>query len=391
MLDMEHDNVTSSPADSAVSDAGVLDILIACAERLWYLLLIPALVGGLVLAGSFLLPPIFTARTVFLPPQQPQSAAAGALQSLGQLANLPGVSSTIKTPADQYVSLMQSVTVSDRIIASHKLMQVYGTESRVRARSLLAGQVKISVGKKDGLVTVEVDDTDPRRAADIANSYVDQLKRFTNELALTEAQQRRAFFEAQLNKTRDKLVLAQKAVQVSGINEGALRAEPRAAAEAYASIKAQVTAAEVRLQAMRAYMTELAPDFKQAQQNLAALRIQLVKAEESDDGAALSDYIGKYRDYKYQETLFELYAKQFELARLDESREGALIQVVDVATPPEYKSKPKRLILALIAIAGTGALMVLWIAGGVFVRQAAADAVSGGKLKQLRAALGFAR
>lgn len=313
------------------------------------------LVAGLVaLAITFVLPVTFTARTVILPPQQQQSAAASALANLGALAGLAGAGMSVKSPADQYVALMQSVNVRDRIVDRFKLMEVYGSEYREAARRTLGEHVRIALGKKDGLITVEVDDHDPKRAADIANQYIDELRRLTNELALTEAQQRRIFFEDQLKQTRDQLVRAQQALQASGFDSGALRAEPKAAAEGYAQLQAQLTAAQVRLQGLRRSLVETAPEVQQQLAVLSALRGQLAKLEADDPPQSSAEYVSRYREFKYQETLFELFSRQYEMARLDESREGTLIQVVDRATPPERKSKPKRAMTAIgVTVAAT--------------------------------------
>jgi uncharacterized protein involved in exopolysaccharide biosynthesis len=94
---------------------------------------------------------------------------------------------------------------------------------------------------------------------------------------------------------------------------------------------------------------------------LSALRSQLAKLEQAGDAAGGPDYVGKYREFKYQETLFELFARQYELARVDESREGALIQVVDVAAPPEKKSKPKRAITAAATMVATLVLLIAFV------------------------------
>jgi capsule polysaccharide export protein KpsE/RkpR len=168
------------------------------------------------------------------------------------------------------------------------------------------------------------------------------LRLMTNTLAVSEAQQRRKFFEQKLDETKSKLTDAQIALQSSGFSPGTLKVEPRTAAEGYARARAEVTAAEVKLQTLRRMLADGAPEVSQQQALLGALRAELSKLEQKEPAKGDADYIGRYRDFKYQETLFDLYAKQFELARTDESREGALIQVVDVATPPEKKSKPKR-------------------------------------------------
>lgn len=338
--------------------------LVAILMRQWKLLVGAPIAAGVVALGvSFLIPPTYTARTMFLPPQQPQSAAASALASLGALSGLAGGLGSMKTTADQYVSLMQSVNVQDRLVDRFKLMAEYESKYRFLARKQLAANVRINLGKKDGLITVEADGSSPQLAADLANAHVDELRRLTGELTLTEAQQRRAFFESELNKTREQLARAQQDLQRSGFNPGALKTEPKAAVEAYARIKAEATAAEVKLQTLRRTLVETAPEVQQQQTLLGALRAQLGKLEAADQrDASDAGYISRYREYKYQESLFELFARQFEAARLDESREGGLIQVVDRATPPEYKSKPKRAVLALGATVVTAILLVIGLA-----------------------------
>lgn len=362
-MSMNDANSKASPRDSSSSwddeDDGIsLSELAGAILGQWKII-----VAGSVLAGAAglgvasLMKPVFTARTVVMPPQQQQSSAAAALGSLGALAGLAGGS--IKSPVDQYIALMQSATVSDRLIDRFKLMEVYEEEFRSVARKTLLTKAIITAGKKDGLIVVEVDDHDPKRAADIANAYVDELRLMTNTLAVSEAQQRRRFFEQQLEVTKKRLTEAQVALQESGFSAGVLRAEPKAAADGYARLRAEVTAAEVRLQTMRRTLADSAPEMQQQQAQLEALRSELAKLEQREAAPSSKDagYIGRYRDYKYQETLFDLYAKQFELARLDESREGGLIQVVDVATAPDRKSKPKRAMYALGAAVLAGLLL----------------------------------
>lgn len=354
------------PMDGEMTFGELIHVLRA---RLWMIALASILVGGAAFGITFAIAPTFTASTNFMPPQQAQSGAASALASLGALGGLAAGAVGVKSPAEQYVSLMQSVTVSDRLVDQYKLMGVYEAKLRVEAREELARRVRISVGKKDGLISVEVDDTDPARAAAMANSYVEELRRMTSLLAVTEAQQRRAFFEMQLKQTRDRLVTAQEALQSSGFNPGALKAEPKAAAEAFARLKAELTATEVRLETLRSSLVEGAPEVRQQRALAAALREQLSKASATTEAAGGPDYISRYREYKYQESLFELFARQFEQARIDESREGGLIQVVDVATPPERKSKPKRSLIALAAAFCTAVAMMVFFVGRHSLRQ----------------------
>ncbi|HOQ47832.1 MAG TPA: Wzz/FepE/Etk N-terminal domain-containing protein [Bryobacteraceae bacterium] len=364
----------------------LLDLALVLAER-WRLLIFGPLGAGLIaFAVTMIIPPTYTARTVILPPQAQQSVASAALQSLQSLGPLAGAASSamgLKNPVDQYVALLKSDTIADRIIEAFQLDSVYKKKYREDTRNKLNNNVSITAGRMDGLIRISVDDIEPARAAQIANRYVDELKRLMNELAVTEAQQRRKFFEERLAETRDRLIAAQIAVQASGIGEGALRAEPKAAAETFATLRAQVTAAEVRVQSMRSYLTEQAPAMQQALQELAALRRQLARVEAENSGGSDDVYVGRYREFKYQEALFELYARQYELARADESREGMLVQVVDRAQPPQRKSKPRRALVTVVASLATGIVLIVMTLIRHAWRNARSDPESAPKIERL--------
>jgi uncharacterized protein involved in exopolysaccharide biosynthesis len=371
------------------SDGGrsFLDIAIPLVEHKRLLLFAPLVAGLLALGIAFAIPPTFTARIVFLPPQQTQGISSTALASLGALSSLAGAATGMKNPAEQYVALMKSVTVQDRIIEQFGLMKVYESRYRFQARRELSERVTIAVGRKDGLITVDVDDEDPQRAAAIANSFVEELRALSAHLALTESQQRRAFFEGQLQRTRDRLTQAQQALQASGFTAGALKAEPKAAAEGYATLRAEITGSEVRLQALRRSLTDNAPEVQQQLAGLSRLRGELNRLEVTASGSSGPDYVGKYREFKYQEALFDLFARQYELARVDESREGALIQVVDPATPPEYKSRPKRLAIAALAMLTTFIVAAFTIVARRLWQEATNRPENADKVGRLRAAL----
>jgi uncharacterized protein involved in exopolysaccharide biosynthesis len=245
-----------------------------------------------------------------------------------------------------------------------------------------------AASSKDGLISVEVDDTDPKLAADLANAHVEELGKLLGKLATTEAQQRRLFFEKQLAQAKVKLIQSEIELRSTGISGNVLKSNPASAVAAVAGLQAGVTAQEVKLGAMRGYLAETAPEFKQALNELANLKAQLTKQEkESPAGSRISiqgDYVSKYREFKYNETLFELFAKQFEIAKVDESREGAVIQVLDAAQTPERKSKPKKALIAIIATLAAGFAFLLF----VFIRQAlrnsSKDPESASKLNQLK-------
>jgi len=376
------------PEDDEIS---LLDLLQTIVDNLRLLVLGPLAVGIAALGISFLIPPTYTAKTQFLPPQQQQSAAAGLLQSLGSLGGLAGAAAGIKNPADQYTAYMKSNAVEDALIERFKLLERYEMKLKLDTRKELEQRTVIRIGK-DGLISVEFDDKDPKFAAEVANAYVEELRNVLGRLAVTEAQQRRLFFEKQLIQAKNNLTEAERALKATGISDSVLKSSPASAVAAVASIKAQITAQEVKIGAMRSYLAETAPDFKLAMSELANLRAQLIRqdtaqteAPSASDRAGQGDYISRYRDFKYHESLFELFTKQLEIARVDEAREGALIQVLDAAQPPERKSKPKKAQIAIIATLATGFALLLF----VFIRQAlrngAKDDETAGKLAQLNA------
>ena len=162
-----------------------------------------------------------------------------------------------------------------------------------------------------------------------------------NRLSLTEAQLRRSFFEKKLKEAKENLSAAEESLRGTGVSSGALKTSPGTAVEAVARLKAGVTVQEIKVASMRGYLADTSPEFVQAMKELSVLKAQLTNAEKSDTASGDGLYVSRYREFKYQETLYELFAKQYELARIDESREGAAVQVVDNAHPPEKKTKPK--------------------------------------------------
>lgn len=378
-----------SPGTPNSNEVSLLDLLQIVADNIKLLTLGPLAVGATALAISFAIPPTYTAATKFLPPQQQQSVTAGMLSSLGALGGLAGAAAGLKNPADQYVAYLKSENVQDALIERFKLLERYDEKYKVDARKELSKNARISVGK-DGLITVEVDDKEAQVSAELANAHVEELRRLLGQLAVTEAQQRRLFFEKQLNQTQDKLTQAERALRNSGVDASALKSNPQAAVTAVAQLQAQVTAQEVKVASLRGYLAESAPDFRQAMTELGALRAQLNKLENANSKTGGDgDYTARYREFKYQETLFELFAKQYELARLDEAREGAVVQVLDLAQTPEKKSKPKKALIAMLATLGSGFALLLYVFIRQGLRNTRQSSETAEKLARIRRSLGF--
>jgi len=341
------------PAGTA-GRSSLIDVLLLLSAHLRLLVVLPLACGVLALGLTYLMQPVFTASTQLMTPQQSGGTAAALLGSLsGATGALGGGLAGIKNPSDQWIGLLRSRVVADAIVERFKLREVYVAEFQFQARDTLAGNTRIVAGR-DGMIDLEVDDTSPERAAQIVAAYVEELQRLSNTLAVTEAAQRRVFFQKRLAETKDALVKAETALREGGISANVLKTSPEAAVTQLAQAQAALAAQEVKLSVMRGAMTEQNPEYRQAQRELASLREQLQRAEQDQPGQARGDsaqYVARYRDFKYHETLFELFARQYELARADEAKDGALVQVVDPVQVPEHKSRPRR---GLIAVAATG-------------------------------------
>ena len=363
-------------------EINLFDLLIVLAKHKLMVLGFPLVAGVLAVIVSLLLPNIYTATTKILPPQQGQAGGAAAmLAQLGGLAGAAGGLAGIKNPSDLYIGMMKSRTVADNIIQRFDLTKVYEGKYPSQVRLTFANASNITAGK-DGIISIDVDDKDPKRAADLANAYVEELMKLTQVLAVTEASQRRLFFERQLGQAKESLAKAEAAARGAMQSGGLMQVEGqgRTLVETTARLRGQITVKEVQIGAMRSFATDRNPDMRMAQQELDTLRYELARlegagtsahtktsADRSPDKAGSGiDSVRLLRDVKYQETVYELLAKQFELAKIDEAKESTVVQVLDKAIEPDRKSKPKRLMIVLLAT--LAALFVGVI--GAFVREA---------------------
>ncbi|MGA3126531.1 MAG: Wzz/FepE/Etk N-terminal domain-containing protein [Candidatus Korobacteraceae bacterium] len=386
------------------SESSALDFLIVLARHKRFILRFTLCAAVLAALISWLIPNEYTAATTVLPPAQSSvsSALLGQFAGSGALASIAGSSLGIKNPAEMYVSLLRSRTVEDAVIQRFGLMARYRKKTMVDAQNAFERHSSVVLGTKDGLIRVKVEDRDPKLAAEIANGYVEELRKLSANLAITEASQRRLFFQQQLLEAKDNLSAAEEAMKHTEQSTGVLQIDSQAKSliEAAAVLRGQVVAKEVQLQAMRSYATEDNPELMIAKQQLAALKAQLSKlaGAEQDSGSdfmvpkgkvpeAGMEYIRKLRDVKYYETIYELIAKQFELAKLDEARQGTVIQVADVAVPPDKKSYPPRTIIVIVMTVLGFASACGWSIGCVGFQRMKQNPDDRQRLEALRAAL----
>ncbi len=388
----------ATAADEGADDEiSLLDLAIVLARHKRLVIGLPLVVAIVAAIVSLVMTPIYTGTARILPPQQSQSAAAALLGSLGAAAGITGATLGIKNPNDLYVGMIRSRTVADRLIERFALRAAYDADTADDARKALDKRTSVNAGK-DGIIVIEVEDEDPKKAAAMANAYVEEIDRLNDTLAITEASQRRLFYEKQLKAAKDGLAGAEVELKKTQERTGLIKLDEQGKAiiEAVARLRAEIAAREVQAGAMRTFATERNPDYVRLQQELAGMRAELAKLEKASAAGgdvlvptgkvpeAGLEYLRRLRDVKYHETVFELIAKQYELARLDEARDVSIIQTLDKAVPAERRTRPKRALITVLS--GAVALFVAVLAA--FLREAAdrtrRDPAGATRLDQLR-------
>ncbi len=331
------------------------------------------------LITALVLPPVYTARVALLPPgSQQQSGSAAALAALGSLGGLAGGLAS-KTPDELYVSLLKSDSVVRELDQRFNLKKRYEVKTNEALRKVFPKYIRVSSDKKSGVIQVEVDDEEPKFAADMANALPEELAKLLSRLAVTEAQQRRLFYEQQLKDTKEHLIKAEQDLRTVQEKSGVIVLDKQAEAliGGAAQLRALIAEREVQLKVLRTAATDQNPDVMRMNSELQALRAELNRMESRQGSAggnaspvdlpvgkipeAAIDYVRARRELKLQETLLEGIVRQYELAKLDEAKEGASPQLVDKALPPDYKSKPSRALIVL------GGLLLGLIGSSLFV------------------------
>jgi uncharacterized protein involved in exopolysaccharide biosynthesis len=380
---MSEDSTTGGPRstthDVEEDGVGLLDVLIVLAKHKKLVLGVPAIAAIVAAVVSLLHPNIYTATTKILPPQPGQStttallAQFGALMSGGAASPLP-----FRNPNDLYVGMLKSRTVADNLISRFELQKLFDEDTMVGTRRELASRTNIVSGR-DGIISIDFEDRDPKRAAAVANGYVEELYKLTTSVAVTEASQRRLFFETQLKQTRDQLAQTEIALR-GAIDKGGLAGidvQSRAILEPSAQLRAQIALREVQLGAIRIFATDQHPDIARLQHEIASMKRELTKLEGGDGKAeplpttsAGYENLRRFRDMKFLERLAELLTQQFEAAKIDEAKDISIVQVLDKAVEPDRKSKPKRILIVTLTALVAAFIAVMW----AFIREASVRA-----------------
>jgi len=394
-------------ASSGTEEVSLLDLLVLIAERKRLVFAMTAVFTALAIVVSLVLPVRYTAKVTLLPPQQNSSIGnvlAAQVGNLGGMAALAGGGLGLKNENDMYVGMLKSNAVEDAVIERFGLMQEYHKKYLSDARKTFENSTAVDGSGKDGLIHISFEDRDPKRAADLANGYVAQFRILSQGLAITEASQRRLFFQRELEKSKDNLADAEEALKKTEQTTGviALDSQARELIQSAAALRAQITEREVQIEGMQSYATGENAQLVQAERELQSMRAQLAKlggSEDSNDEIMVPkgrvpevglEYVRKLRDVKYYETIFDIIARQFEVAKLDEAKEGQIIQVVDPAIVPDRKSFPKRGLIVLIGALIGGFIGVFTAFFQASLKRLERDPGTAAKLASLRSSFTLA-
>lgn len=339
-------------------EVSLLDILVLLAEQKRFILLFTFGTAVLTAVICMILPVRYTGESSLIPPQQ-SSNGAGMLSQLaegggGALAAFAGSTLGVKSQNDMYVAMFKSRTVEDAMIKRFDLMKAYKVKRLSDARKVFEKRSTAVAGLKDGVIRVTVDGPTPEQAAEMTNAYVQGFQSLASNVATTEAGQRRVFFDRQLEEAKNNLSIAEQDLKRTQLTSGMIQPDnqSRAMIESAATIQGEITAKEVQLQGMSSFATDNNPEVVTVKKQLGELRAQLAQLTGSTDSAsdlfvpkgkvpeAALEYVRKFREVKYRETIFEALATQYQLAKLDEAKQGVVFQVIDIAVPPDRRSSP---------------------------------------------------
>ena len=332
-------------------EINLLDVAIVLSKHKKLLIVLPLITAIIFAIMTRKLPDTFQAETTFMPPQKSQNVSS-VLSSLGSLGSISGMlggaGGGIGQGNELYIAILKSRDMQYKLVKRFNLLAVYKTTSLERARQALNGQTEIKT-EKSGLISLTITDTDPKRAALLANGYADELMRSNNELALSDAAQHRLFAESQFLKANNTLTEAEKTVKQLQESTGLITVGPEVTV-----LQNLINNTQRQLKDMSLTTTPGNPEYIKTQQKLTNLQAEIGKAQGakgyiSKAPERILDFIHKTRDLKFAEALYQMALQSLTAAKMNELTSGSNIQIINRAIPPEEKSGPDRNRTVLIA------------------------------------------
>lgn len=382
-------------------EISIIELLLAIVRHKKMILITTFGAALLTAAITLRMPNIYTATTLILATEDDKGGMGAMMAQLGGLAGIAGGSIGGPTKTELYVSMLKSETVMDPIIDRFKLMDLYKAKFRVNVYNALNSKALVSVGKRDGIISIAVSDKDPKQAADMANAYVEEMGRLAARLSMSRAGKNRLFLEERLTTAKADLVRAGDELKDFQARNKMLNVteQAKASIEGIAQLRAQLAVQEVQLAGMLRQFTDSSQEVKRARVAVDNLRGQIAKLEGGGGNSSIpsvgsvpqlgQDYLRLMRDAKIQETMVELLTKQYEMARLSELQNLSPFQVLQKAKVPERKSKPARAKIVIMVTFAAG-FFSLFLS---FVMEYLSKMPDGDRklLKSLRSELSFKR
>ena len=357
-------NSAEHPTEYIEDEINLLDYVLVLLRRKKLIIGIVVLAIAASVIVSLLLPVKYIATARILPPGESKSRLAGLVG--GAAGGLGGLAAGLlgeKSGPELYKGILESRTVADILIDRFDLMKLYKAKYRASVYNRLKGSTSISIDRKNGIISISVEDEDPKRAAAMANAYVDALDQINRKVHISSGHRKRVFLEERLKKVKEDLAQAetrlktfQERYKIIAIDEQA-----RAAIQGAAKIKGEIIAAQTELEVLKQFGTEKQNEAIMLKSKIQELEKQLHKIE-----AGNPDKVDLYipfkkmpslalqlarlmREAKIQQEVFKLITTQYELAKIEEARDVNTIQVLDRAVPPDQKSSPKRRLTVMLS------------------------------------------
>ena len=344
-------------------------------------IILSALGSAAVMAGvSFLLPSWYRAHTSIFPPETSSGIPpmyADLVAGL-QLPSFGGLSAIGARPETIYIDVMRSRRVGKQLLDEFDMYTAYGTNLTFEAHAALDKHTSFAL-LENGLLNISFEDRDPERAAAICNRYVELLDEFNRQSNITKASRSREFIEGQLETQSAEMAAAEQALaDFQGENQALdLDEQVRATIEMVAELTADVIALEVEIEILSQYTSATSQEFvrkkKEYDEKMDQLKKLKIQSARSEDDFMRSffpafdrvpqvalEFARLTRAVMIEQKVYELLVTEYERSRIEEARDTPTVQVLDVATVPERRHRPKRKILVVAGgVAGLGWSMLV--------------------------------
>ena len=368
---------TSSDLEDEEESIDLVALFQTLHRERWTILRLTLAIFVLATVVAFLLPLRYTSTVSFIPPNLNSRGNSMATLVAGQLSSLGAgdLLGSVKSPSDLYAGILESRSIADELVKRFDLMHVYKEAKESQAAKTLGANTDVAVDQKSTIVSVSVTDKDPGRARELADAYMDELRETNGRLALGQSSQRRLFFGQQLEKEKDDLEDAEVELKKTEEQSGLIAPSGQTEAEikTIADTQAQLAMRQVELAALRDSATEQNPEVIRLRSEIDDLQGQLSRLQSGNGNGSIAaiptskvpelqlEYVRKEREVKYHEALFDMLSRQYEAARLDESRDAPVLQVLDSASYPDSKSSPKRMYIMLGGLFGGLLASTIWV------------------------------